>query len=51
MGDDLTLGYARSLNQESFLQEQTRGVVEITSSNSVDTNTYNGPGVFEETRV
>ena len=47
----MTLGYARSLNQQSFLQEQTRGVVEITSSNSVDTNAYNGPGVFEDTRV
>ena len=51
VGDDLTLGYARSLNQESFLQEESRSVVEITSSNSVDTNTYNGPGVFEDTRV
>ena len=51
VGDDLTLGYARSLNQQSFLQEQSRSVIEITSSNSVDTNTYNGPGVFEDTRV
>ena len=51
VGDDLTLGYARSLNQQSFLQEDSRSVIEITSSNSVDTNTYNGPGVFEDTRV
>ena len=33
-----------------ILQEQTRGVIEITSSNSVDTNNYNEPGVFEDTR-
>ena len=51
VGDDLTLGYARSLNQQSFLQEESRSVIEITSSNSVDTNNYNGPGVFEDTRV
>ena len=51
VGDDLTLGYARSLNQQSFLQEDSRSVIEITSSNSVDTNNYNGPGVFEDTRV
>ena len=40
VGDDLTLGYARSLNQQSFLQEDSRSVIEITSSNSVDTNNY-----------
>ena len=51
VGDDLTLGYARSLNQQNWLQEQSRSVIEITSSNSVDTNNYNGPGVFEDTRV
>ena len=50
VGDELTVGYSRSLNQQSYLQEQTRGVLEITSSNSVDTNNYNGPGVFEDTR-
>ena len=50
VGDELTVGYSRSLNQQSYLQEQTRGVIEITSSNSVDTNNYNGPGVFEDTR-
>jgi len=51
VGDDLTLGYHNKLNQENFLQEQSRSVLEITSSNSVDTNNYDGPGVFEDTRV
>ena len=46
VGDELTVGYSRSLNQPSYLQEQTRGVIEITSSNSVDTNNYNGARCF-----
>ena len=46
----MTVGYSRSLGQASYLHEQTRGVIEITSSNSVDTNNYNAPCVFEDTR-
>jgi len=51
VGDDLTLGYSRSLDQQKWLQESKRGVLEITSSNTTDTTTYDGPGVFEDTRV
>jgi len=50
VGDTLTLGYHDTLDQKDWLQENDRSVVEITSSNSVDTNAYNGPGVFEDTR-
>ncbi len=51
VGDDLTLGYSRSLDQQKWLQESKRGVLEITSSNTTDTTTYDGPGVFEDTRI
>ena len=50
VGDTLTLGYHDKLDQKDWLQEEERSVVEITSSNSVDTNAYDGPGVFEDTR-
>ena len=40
VGDDLTLGYSRSLDQQKWLQESKRGVLEITSSNTTDTTTY-----------
>ena len=50
VGDTLTLGYHEDLDQKDWLQENERSVVEITSSNSVDTNPYDGPGVFEDTR-
>ena len=50
VGDTLTLGYHDTLDQKDWLQENDRSVIEITSSNSVDTNAYNGPGVFEDTR-
>ena len=50
VGDTLTLGYHDTLDQKDWLQENERSVVEITSSNSVDTNVYDGPGVFEDTR-
>ena len=50
VGDTLTLGYHDTLDQKDWLQENDRSVVEITSSNSVDTNAYNGPGVYEDTR-
>ena len=42
VGDTLTLGYHDTLDQKDWLQENDRSVVEITSSNSVDTNAYNG---------
>ena len=50
VGDTLTLGYHDLLDQKDWLQENERSVVEITSSNSVDTNAYDGPGVYEDTR-
>ena len=50
VGDTLTLGYHDTLDQKDWLQQSDRSVIEITSSNSVDTNAYNGPGVFEDTR-
>ena len=51
VGDDLTLGYHSKLDQERWLQEKKRGVLEITSVNSVDTTTYDEEGLFEDTRV
>ena len=47
-GDDLTIGYSKNLNQQSFLQQTTRTVTEVTSSNSTDTTVYYGPGLSED---
>ena len=49
IGDELTLGYDRGLDQKSWLQEEDRTVVEIASANAVDTDSYDGQGVWEET--
>ena len=47
-GDDLTIGYDSALGQKPFLQQSERTVREVTSSNSVDTNVYYGPGLSED---
>ena len=47
-GDSLTIGYNNQLNQQSFLQQTTRTVTEVTSSNSTDTTVYYGPGLSED---
>ena len=44
IGDELTIGYDPSLNQSSFLQEDSRSVIDITAIDTVDTNVYYGPG-------
>jgi hypothetical protein len=44
IGDELTIGYDSYLGQSSFLQEDYRSVIDVTSINTVDTNVYFGPG-------
>jgi YHYH protein len=44
IGDELTIGYDSYLGQSSFLQENYRSVIDITSLNTVDTTVYFGPG-------
>ena len=44
IGDELTIGYDSYLGQPSTLQEEARTVTRITSTDSVDTNPYFGPG-------
>ena len=58
VGDDLTIGYDVDLKQNplniqqtKFLQENTRTVVEVTSSSSVDTPAYSDAGVDSNTRM
>jgi len=58
VGDDLTIGYNTKLkqtplniNQTKFLQEELRTVSEVTSSSSVDTNPYSGPGIDDNSRM
>jgi hypothetical protein len=50
-GDDLTIGYDVALGQQKFLQQSERTVREVTSSNSVDTNVYYGPGLSENNEL
>ena len=50
-GDDLTIEYDKALGQEKFLQQSERTVVEVTSSNSTDTNVYYGPGLSEDNEL
>jgi hypothetical protein len=50
-GDDLTIEYANSLNQKSFLQQTARTVTEVVSSNSADTTVYYGPGLSEDSTL
>jgi len=50
-GDDLTIGFDKGLGQNMFQQQTTRTVSEVTSSNSVDTNVYYGPGLSEDNEL
>jgi hypothetical protein len=43
-GDDLTIGYDSSVGQPATFQEDERTVTSITSTNTVDTLPYFGPG-------
>ena len=43
-GDELTIGYDSSKNQPTSFQEDERIVSEVTSTNTVDTLPYFGPG-------
>ena len=43
-GDDLTIGYDPSIGQPATFQEDERTVTNITSTNTVDTLPYFGPG-------
>jgi len=43
-GDDLTIGYDSSIGQPATFQEDERTVTNITSTNTVDTLPYFGPG-------
>ena len=52
IGDDLTIGHSPSLGQGKNLQEDSRGVVTIDSTDLVTTNPYYGPGnTADETLV
>lgn len=50
-GDELTIGYHPTLNQESFQKQNTRVVTEIDSSSAVNTNVYYGPGLNEDSTL
>ena len=43
-GDELTIGYDSSIGQQPYLQEDERTVSAVTSTDSVDTLPYFGPG-------
>ena len=48
-GDDLRLEYDSRVNDDKkWLQEDTRTVTQVTSTNSVDSNLYFGPGLTED---
>ena len=44
LGDFLQIGYDSSIGQPYYFQEDERGVIEIKSVDSVNTNPYFGPG-------
>jgi len=44
IGDELTIGYDSSIGQSSMLQEESRTVASINSTNILNTNPYFGPG-------
>ena len=46
-GDELTIGYDSSIGQSPFLQEETRIVSSVNSTDLVSTNPYFGPGNTE----
>jgi hypothetical protein len=47
-GDELTIGYDPSIGQQPYLQEDPRTVTSVTSTDSVDTIPYFGPGNTED---
>ena len=51
VGDELTIGYDSSVGQKSYLQEETRNVNTIKSTNVVTTNPYYGPGNVSDTNL
>jgi hypothetical protein len=48
IGDELTIGYDPSLGQSPTLQEESRTVTSINSTDLVNTNPYFGPGNTED---
>jgi len=44
IGDELTIGYDSSIGQNSTLQEESRTVTNINSTDLINTNPYFGPG-------
>ena len=51
-GDDLRLEYDSRVNgDKKWLQEDTRTVQTVTSTNSVDSNIYFGPGLIEDSEL
>jgi len=51
VGDELTIGYDSTIGQKSYLQEETRNVNTIKSTNVVTTNPYYGPGNVSDTSL
>ena len=50
-GDDLTIGYDPSIGQPATFQEDERTVTSITSTNTVDTLPYFGPGNINDSNL
>ena len=50
-GDTLTIDYDRRLQQSDYLQQDTRSVFEVKSSNSIKTNVYYNPGLLEDSTI
>jgi hypothetical protein len=48
VGDELTISYDSSIGQQPYLQEDMRTVSAVTSTDSVDTLPYFGPGNTED---
>ena len=48
IGDELTIGYDSSIGQSSTLQEETRTVTSVNSTDLLNTNPYFGPGNIED---
>jgi len=50
-GDDLTIGYDSSIGQPATFQEDERTVTSVTSTNTVDTLPYFGPGNINDSNL
>jgi hypothetical protein len=48
VGDELTIGYDPNIGQESYLQEESRVVTDVESTDQVETFPYFGPGRSED---